>query len=164
MSLRGIEATLQLAQSPNTKIVIIGSGKDGLPVILGMWTPRSRPQKSERRPPLRRLTTARRPSKKPAGSARRCSKKLRPAIARAYGTATPTGIPSVPVGTSRRRAAKRGSASCPPPALPAAVSAHLKQELGVDGWDPMSRTLLRKHCEAATALSDCRRNSRCRAG
>lgn len=32
---RGIEATLQLAQSQNTKIVIIGSGKDGLPVILG---------------------------------------------------------------------------------------------------------------------------------
>ena len=26
---------MQLAQSPNTKIVIIGSGKDGLPVILG---------------------------------------------------------------------------------------------------------------------------------
>ena len=35
MRWRGIEATLQLAQSPNTKIVIIGSGKDGLPVILG---------------------------------------------------------------------------------------------------------------------------------
>jgi len=32
---RGIEATLQLSQSPNTKIVIIGSGKDGLPIILG---------------------------------------------------------------------------------------------------------------------------------
>ena len=32
---RGIEATLQLAQSPNAKIVIIGSGKDGLPIILG---------------------------------------------------------------------------------------------------------------------------------
>src|SRR4029079_1338629 len=32
---RGIEATLQLAQSPNTKIVIIVRGKDGLPVILG---------------------------------------------------------------------------------------------------------------------------------
>ncbi len=32
---RGIEATLALAQSPNTKIVIIGSGKDGLPIILG---------------------------------------------------------------------------------------------------------------------------------
>ena len=32
---RGIEATLALAQSPNAKIVIIGSNKDGLPVILG---------------------------------------------------------------------------------------------------------------------------------
>jgi regulator of protease activity HflC (stomatin/prohibitin superfamily) len=32
---RGIEATLLLAQSTNSKIVIIGSGKDGLPIILG---------------------------------------------------------------------------------------------------------------------------------
>jgi regulator of protease activity HflC (stomatin/prohibitin superfamily) len=32
---RGIEATLMLAQSPNSKIVVIGSGKDGLPIILG---------------------------------------------------------------------------------------------------------------------------------
>jgi regulator of protease activity HflC (stomatin/prohibitin superfamily) len=32
---RGIEATLQLAQSNNAKIVIIGSGKDGVPIILG---------------------------------------------------------------------------------------------------------------------------------
>jgi regulator of protease activity HflC (stomatin/prohibitin superfamily) len=32
---RGIEATLQLSQSTNAKVVIIGSGKDGLPVILG---------------------------------------------------------------------------------------------------------------------------------
>jgi hypothetical protein len=32
---RGIEATLLLAQSPNSKVVIIGSGKDGLPIILG---------------------------------------------------------------------------------------------------------------------------------
>jgi prohibitin 2 len=32
---RGIEATLQLSQSPNSKTVIIGSGKDGLPIILG---------------------------------------------------------------------------------------------------------------------------------
>ncbi len=31
---RGIEATLELAQSPNAKIVVIGSGKDGLPIIL----------------------------------------------------------------------------------------------------------------------------------
>ncbi len=32
---RGIEATLALAQSSNAKIVVIGSGKDGLPIILG---------------------------------------------------------------------------------------------------------------------------------
>lgn len=32
---KGIEATLQLAQSPNAKVVIIGSSKDGMPIILG---------------------------------------------------------------------------------------------------------------------------------
>ncbi|MBK7872105.1 MAG: prohibitin family protein [Saprospiraceae bacterium] len=32
---KGIEATLQLANSPNSKIIIVGSGKDGLPLILG---------------------------------------------------------------------------------------------------------------------------------
>jgi regulator of protease activity HflC (stomatin/prohibitin superfamily) len=31
---RGIEATLQLAQSNNAKVVIIGGGKDGVPIIL----------------------------------------------------------------------------------------------------------------------------------
>ena len=35
LKLRGIEATLELAKSPNTKIVIVGAGKDGVPVILG---------------------------------------------------------------------------------------------------------------------------------
>ena len=32
---KGIEATLKLAESPNTKIVVVGSGEDGLPLILG---------------------------------------------------------------------------------------------------------------------------------
>lgn len=31
---KGIEATLKIAESSNTKVVIIGSGKDGLPIIL----------------------------------------------------------------------------------------------------------------------------------
>lgn len=35
LRLRGIEATLALAQSPNSKIVIVGGGEDGLPIILG---------------------------------------------------------------------------------------------------------------------------------
>lgn len=32
---KGIDATLRLAESPNSKIVVIGSGGDGLPLILG---------------------------------------------------------------------------------------------------------------------------------
>jgi len=32
---KGIEATEKLAASPNSKVVIIGSGKEGLPIILG---------------------------------------------------------------------------------------------------------------------------------
>ena len=32
---KGIEATEKLASSPNAKVVVIGSGKDGLPLILG---------------------------------------------------------------------------------------------------------------------------------
>ena len=32
---KGIEATLQLANSPNSKVVIIGSGDTGMPIILG---------------------------------------------------------------------------------------------------------------------------------
>lgn len=35
IQLRGIEATLKLAESANTKVVVVGSGKDGLPLILG---------------------------------------------------------------------------------------------------------------------------------
>ncbi|NLT52222.1 MAG: prohibitin family protein [Ignavibacteria bacterium] len=32
---KGIEATEKLANSPNSKIIVVGSGKDGLPIILG---------------------------------------------------------------------------------------------------------------------------------
>lgn len=32
---KGIEATIKIAESPNTKIIIIGDSKDGLPIILG---------------------------------------------------------------------------------------------------------------------------------
>ena len=34
LKMRGIEATIKLAESPNSKTIIIGSGKDGLPLIL----------------------------------------------------------------------------------------------------------------------------------
>ncbi|NND61848.1 MAG: prohibitin family protein [Flavobacteriaceae bacterium] len=32
---KGIEATLKLAESPNTKVVVVGAGDSGLPLILG---------------------------------------------------------------------------------------------------------------------------------
>jgi regulator of protease activity HflC (stomatin/prohibitin superfamily) len=32
---KGIDATLQLAQSPNSKVIVIGAGKTGLPILLG---------------------------------------------------------------------------------------------------------------------------------
>lgn len=35
LRMRGIEATSALANSPNAKVIVIGSGKDGLPIILG---------------------------------------------------------------------------------------------------------------------------------
>lgn len=35
LKMRGIEATEVLSKSPNAKVVIIGSGEDGLPLILG---------------------------------------------------------------------------------------------------------------------------------
>ncbi len=35
LKLAGIDATLKLAESPNTKVIVIGSGEDGLPMILG---------------------------------------------------------------------------------------------------------------------------------
>ncbi|MEO9964372.1 MAG: prohibitin family protein [Reichenbachiella sp.] len=34
LKMRGIEATTELSKSPNAKIVVIGGGKDGLPLIL----------------------------------------------------------------------------------------------------------------------------------
>jgi regulator of protease activity HflC (stomatin/prohibitin superfamily) len=35
LKMRGIEATLELAKSPNAKVIVVGSGKDGMPLILG---------------------------------------------------------------------------------------------------------------------------------
>jgi regulator of protease activity HflC (stomatin/prohibitin superfamily) len=35
LKMRGIEATLELSKSPNAKVVVVGSGKDGMPLILG---------------------------------------------------------------------------------------------------------------------------------
>jgi regulator of protease activity HflC (stomatin/prohibitin superfamily) len=72
---RGIEATLQLAQSSNSKSVVIGTGRDGLPVILGnagatQALPQSAPTGDPDSPP-KEQPVAERPAssgKTPAGS------------------------------------------------------------------------------------------------
>lgn len=35
LKMRGIEATLELSKSPNTKVIVIGGGDEGMPLILG---------------------------------------------------------------------------------------------------------------------------------
>lgn len=35
LKMRGIEATIELSKSPNAKVIVIGSSKEGLPLILG---------------------------------------------------------------------------------------------------------------------------------
>jgi regulator of protease activity HflC (stomatin/prohibitin superfamily) len=35
LKMRGIEATLELSRSPNAKVIVIGSGEGGMPLILG---------------------------------------------------------------------------------------------------------------------------------
>lgn len=46
---KGIEATLALSRSDNSKVVVIGSGKNGLPVILNAETPETaKPQRAGR--------------------------------------------------------------------------------------------------------------------
>jgi regulator of protease activity HflC (stomatin/prohibitin superfamily) len=32
---KGIEATIKLSESPNSKVIVIGSGDSGMPIILG---------------------------------------------------------------------------------------------------------------------------------
>jgi len=32
---KGIQATIELSKSDNSKVIVIGSGKDGMPIILG---------------------------------------------------------------------------------------------------------------------------------
>src|SRR5262249_56587558 len=61
---RGGEATLQLAQSNNSKVVIIGGNKDGLPLILGnldsspTTAAREEPQPPHQGGPRERVTPA----------------------------------------------------------------------------------------------------------
>ena len=94
---RGIEATLQLAQSHNAKTVIIGSNKDGLPIILG----------NADAPPPAPAPVAVNGSAAPVPAPSQTQTATPPApVADTAPTATPTATP--PVETTK-------SAGSPPP-------------------------------------------------
>jgi len=93
---RGIEATLQLSQSTNAKVVVIGSGKDGLPIILGNVDTPAPPAGST--PPSgndanKESTTAAGPAvpleKTPAAGLATPAEKIPPVISGASSAATP---------------------------------------------------------------------------
>src|SRR6266576_1620726 len=95
---RGIEATLQLSQSNNSKVVVIGSGKDGLPIILGNV---DTPPPSGSTPPSgndttnKERTTAASPTvpmeKTPAAGLATPAEKISPPSSSTPSAATPDG-------------------------------------------------------------------------
>jgi hypothetical protein len=148
---RGIEATLMLAQSPNSKIIIIGAGKDGLPIILNAETAVpgvTPPSGANGTPPPAAAPTApteSAPGGPPGGSseaappAKSSNVSMPPAsdktqAAQPSAAATPSGAPAAPAAPSRSEASAVESilsringalhGSAPPPATPGEESKH----------------------------------------
>ena len=147
---RGIEATLMLAQSPNSKIVIIGAGKDGLPIILNAETAApgvTPPSGANGTPPpaAPAAPTESAPGSPPGGSseaappAKSSNVSMPPAsdkiqAAQPSAAATPSGAPAAPAAPSRSEASAAESilsringalhGSAPPPATPGEESKH----------------------------------------
>src|SRR5262249_1179979 len=96
---RGIEATLQLSQSTNAKVVVIGSGKDGLPIILGNVdtpaSPAGNTSPSGTNTMNKESTTAASPAvpleKTPAAGLATPTEKIPPASSGTASAATPEG-------------------------------------------------------------------------
>jgi regulator of protease activity HflC (stomatin/prohibitin superfamily) len=80
---RGIEATLQLSQSTNSKVVVIGNAKDGLPIILGNVDTAPTAAASPTNPPGKETATVARPTlpleKTSAAGLSRPNEKMQPA-------------------------------------------------------------------------------------
>src|SRR5262249_59314263 len=99
---RGIEATLQLSQSANAKVVVIGSGKDGLPIILGNVDTQA--ARAESTPASGNDTTTKESTtaagsavpleKTPAAGLATPTQKITPAISGASSAPTPPASPS----------------------------------------------------------------------
>jgi len=109
---RGIEATLALAQSHNAKIVIIGTGKDGLPIILGNV---DTPAASGTTPQSGASDTT-----PPSGASRGAADKAPPGASSPGPGATPTGA-----GSKDTKPAAGSSSNSVPPELHQAATADL---------------------------------------
>jgi len=127
---RGIEATLQLSQSTNSKVVIIGSGKDGLPIILGNVDTPAPPAGST--PPSGNETTNK---ERTTGTSPTVPLEKTPAAA----LATPTEkIPPASSGTPST-ATSEGSRSFWPPSL-SDIETYLSQIVRPTGQKTESRS------------------------
>ena len=120
---RGIEATLQLAQSQNSKVVVIGSGPNGLPIILGSDAgPTQLGPVSKPNPPLSPIPEVR---ERPSDAA---SRPPAPAVrgdANATPKAVPGAAPNAPSVSAQPSAPLSGPAPVPAtPPVPAAEPAH----------------------------------------
>ena len=127
---RGIEATLALSQSQNSKIVVIGGGKDGLPIILGNVDPpaaaaATAPQKDATPPP---------PAKENVPGAYAPAQPVPRAFA---PTATPNALPPT-VSSPTTVVVQPGAAVHvnPSPAAPASNGAQAAPEQKPDAQDP----------------------------
>jgi regulator of protease activity HflC (stomatin/prohibitin superfamily) len=111
---RGIEATLALAQSQNAKIVVIGTGKDGLPIILGnVDTPVAAG------PPQAGATGTQSPSVSgttPSGSASPATPAGPPSVPAAAPNTPTTGGPPVGAGPPGKKPPPGTSGQASPPA------------------------------------------------
>jgi regulator of protease activity HflC (stomatin/prohibitin superfamily) len=91
---RGIEATLQLSQSTNSKVVVIGNAKDGLPIILGNvdTPPAAAASPGDSNQPGKETATVARPTlpleKTPAAALPRPNEKMQPAASETTAVAS----------------------------------------------------------------------------
>jgi hypothetical protein len=134
---RGIEATLQLAQSSNSKIVIVGNNKDGLPIILGNVDASPSPQPASGETAPKERTTAATPTtpleKIPAETLTKPAERTpstQPPEAHRLSNPFPTSLSGIEAAFSRITGAMRppSSETVPPdrnsPKKPAAEQQH----------------------------------------
>jgi regulator of protease activity HflC (stomatin/prohibitin superfamily) len=121
---RGIEATLQLSQSTNSKVVVIGNAKDGLPIILGNADAVVPPPNAAETPPARGDTAPKDRTTMAPGPAMPLERTP------AAGLTTP--MDAAPAAGSARQSAASSSAVAPPAAAPSAAASQEPRSL----WPP----------------------------